>query len=143
LNAINEINSLPKEQVEKAKQRFYEGGGPTGYTGMIAKADNSGVWVWGVKGIKHFKSDENTVYILWSVCNPSVMAKIEKGESFSPLQNATLDIATWTPRERVGQFVDIKLATKLNGGIEGNVREVRAYDWWVFTAVDMGAQCKN
>ncbi len=141
LQAVSLIRSLPAEQREKAELKFYDGGGTYGYTGMLAYVGNNGLWVWGAKGPKYFRTDEDTVYVLWSVCNEDTLAKIEAQQPFAPAQNATRDINAWTPRERIGQFVDIKLATKLNGGIEGNVREARAYDWWVFTTVDMRARC--
>lgn len=143
---LTTLRALPVEQRAKDEFKFYHGGdgqGQYGYTGMLAYADKNGLWVWGGKGPKYFRADKDTMFVTWSVCDPATLEKIASKQPFSPNQYATANISEWRPKERVGQFVDIRVAAKLNGGIEGNMREARAYDWWVFTVVDMEAQCKK
>lgn len=143
LQAVSLIRSLPAEQRAKAELKFYDGGGTYGYTGMLAYVGKHGLWVWGAKGPKYFRTDRDTAYIKWSVCSEEILAKIEAQQPFAPVQSVTGEVNEWVESVQVGGFIDIKLATKLNGGTEGNAREARAYDWWVFTAVDMRAQCKK
>lgn len=146
VQATSAIRALPGDERAKAEYKFYNGGdgeGQYGYTGILTYAGKNGLWVWGGMGPRHFRADKDTMYVSWKVCTPDIQARLAARQPFSPNQYVTADIAEWEPREQVGNFVDIRVAAKTNGGKEGNMREARVYDWWMFMAVNMEAVCNK
>ncbi len=144
ISVATKISKLTAEQQKKAQDIFYYAGGTNGYSGIIAAVitkGRPGVWVWGRKGIKFFEVDEFTVYMLFAVCNEDNYKLMDERKSFSPKNIISPDLSDWKNLVKIGQYVGLTKAVAENGGNIGKVREIKAYDWYLFFQSNIKAQC--
>lgn len=144
--AKRSITNLPEEQRIKSKLIF-ELRGNYLYSGIlmgVSKTWYQGVWVWGAKGPRFFRSDEYTVYSYFQMCTPEILESFSTGEAINPDRTINTDIKKWAGKAKAGDFITIKVAEPANGGNLGRLREAIAHDWWVFnSAIPIDKQCEK
>lgn len=143
IKAVYSINQLKGNQKDKAAQIFYEPNQYGVHTGILSKVFKDRVWIIGKNGLKSFKIDEYSAYTLFSVCNEETLRKIKEGEDFTIGAQEDVGLEYWASQVKTGDFVQILVAGPQHGGTIGNLREIKAYDWWVFTPVDIIKQCEK
>lgn len=144
--ARRSINRLPLDQKAVAENIFNSKGDYV-YSGIymgVFDVYPKGVWVWGQKGFRFFRSDEFTVYSYFQICTPENLENLNKDESIIPRRDVDSEITVWADKVKIGDFVAIQLATPEHGGNLGKLREALANDWWIFnSAIPIDKQCKN
>jgi len=141
LVAISKI--ADKDSRSKAEQIFWNGGGSTGYSGTISSIDRKGggVWVWGKRGLRHYRFDSGTVLTRFELCTDQTIRTLQDTGSFEVNKYVTSNINDWKARE--GDFVKIIAPNEVGVVAEkGQVREVQDHDWPEYLpSVDLGATC--
>lgn len=147
LKAVKAINQLEGDEKERARKLF--NGSPNEsfevYGGILIglnQKDNGGVWVWGSKGPKYFRSDEFSVYSFYKICKSAIIEKYKRGEEVNVGRSIDTDIKTWADKVSQGDYVAIIVTSKGHEGALGNLREALAHDWWAFSNVDVEEQCE-
>ncbi len=153
LRARVEIGRIAEEQTRReALEEFGWYAPGQSYGGILAGDFFGKVWVWGVKGLRSFAVDEYSVYSWYDGCSEEVLTRFKEtdwetapsslvGEIIR--RELTTDIAAWLQRARVGDYVRVYLATPERGGWEGNLREIYAYNFWLFMSWGMEARCEK
>lgn len=143
VGATRAINQLVGEQRVKAEQVFYGSDEYGIHSGMFAGQVGTDVWIVEKFSLKRYTLDEYSVFTLFRVCDDVVLNKIRDHQSFNVLtqENATKQL--WQDTIKSGDFVQILVAGTQHGGTLGNLREIKAYDWWVFAPIDILKQCEN
>lgn len=146
LEARNSIAKLPEEQRAKSKHIF-ENNGVFLYNGILMGVTRvwlQGVWVWGTRGPRFFRSDEYTVYSYFQMCTPENLESLGAGGAIKPERSIDTEIKSWAGKVKVGDFITVKIASQENGGNLGRLRESLAYDWWVFNSkIPIDKQCEK
>lgn len=146
LEAKRSIEKLPEEQKAKSKLLF-ETKVKSLYSGIlmgVSKTWYQGVWVWGVKGPRFFRSDEHTVYSYFQMCTPEILQNLGNGEAINPGRSIDTNIKNWGDMVKTGDFITVKTAELENEGNVGRLREALAHDWWPFDPNrELLSQCKK
>jgi hypothetical protein len=146
LEAKKSIARLSDEQKSYSKALF-ENYNEYLYSGILmgtVKIWNQGVWVWGAKGPRFFRSDEHTVYSYFQVCTPEILQDLKNGNSIKPIRNIYTDIAKWSNKVKVGEYITVTTASSISGGNLGRLREALVHDWWIFDPnKEILSQCKK
>ncbi len=141
---VTAINNLPQEQQVSSKSIFWKNSDPYLYSGILAGINTNlipGIWVWGSKGLKYFHTDNYSVYSYFKICNDKSIQAFEKKEKFEVNREIDTDLKDWKNKVKNGQYVYVTIAKPENGGILGNLREIRAHDWMAFMPIDIKKQC--
>lgn len=114
----------------------------SGYGGILAGSLRDKIWVWGGKGLRAFTVDENSVYSWYDGCNEEVLAQLNQGASGKVIgRDIITDMNIWRHRAKAGDYVRVKLTKPGAGGIEGNLREIYTYNFWLFMHDGAEARC--
>ena len=144
--ARKSISHLPLDQKAVA-ENIFDSKGNYMYSGIYMGVFDDwlkGVWIWGQKGPRFFRSDEFTAYSYFQICTPENLENLNKSGAITPRRDVDSEIRVWADKVKVGDFVAIQLATPEHGGNLGGLREALANDWWVFnSAIPIDKQCKN
>ena len=96
------------------------------YSGILANTNTDeekikSIWIWGLKGLKYFKIDDNTIFSNYSICSD------RKWELSNAEVNKNYNVGNsgWTKGVKLGDYVGVYL-------LSGNTAEIYSYDWWVF-----------
>jgi len=146
INILVSINKLPSVQQQKVKDSFLANNDSYLYNGVLVGVNTNfipGVFVLGSKGLKYFKIDNHSVYSYFSVCNEVSINSLIKNEKFAVGRTIDLDIKVWKKRVKNGQYVFVMITRPENGGVLGNLREIRAHDWLAFMPSDIKKQCEK
>jgi len=110
-------------------------------SGILAGSIGDRVWFWGKSGLVSYKSDKDTAYFFRDWCSKEAQIVVKN--------NGALDIRAfsslkeWNKVSKAGQYLVIKIATNENGGMSGNLREIRAYNYLPFLEGDINTLCKK
>lgn len=141
IRAISLIKKMPVELQVTANEKFYALGDGDYYSGILAGVWNGNVWIWERGQLKHYLTDEYSVYSFLDDCNEEILNPSERKTTRSIKSEVFIDLAEWKQRANTGDFVTIKLAGVDSGGALGNLREIWAYNWWTFLQKDMKTAC--
>ncbi len=119
------------------------------YGGMLAGEFFGRVWVWGVKGLRSFAVDEYSVYSRFDGCSPEVLKRLneadwEAGEARPGeiiRREMDTDLGAFLGKAKAGEYVRVYLAMPEMGGRAGRLRELYAYNFWLFMPWGMEARC--
>ena len=83
--AMRGINQLNDQEKSRVLEEYIDSSDSQLdlYKGILMKVSlkkKGGIWVWGQKGPRYFKSDEHSVYSYFSICKPVILEKFKKGE---------------------------------------------------------------
>jgi len=141
--ALWTINFLPKDEKASAGDDFFTVGLQNRYSGMLSRVNGNVIDVWGKNGLKHFETDQYSVYSFFSVCSPETLAQTQKEGTSSIERSVDFNIAPWLKKVRQGDYLII--VSPPND--PQKLREVYVYDWWVFIpnqlSRDLKKQCKQ
>ena len=140
LQAIVYVNNLPEQTKKIVSDEFY-GTDPNIYTGILAGVWGGKIWVWGRSGLKYFNTDKDSTYSFTNGCTRDVLHPADTTKTFKIERQVYFDISEWEAEVKPGNFVAVLIADKNSGGILGNLREVYAYNWWIFMQKDMQTEC--
>lgn len=136
------IEALPVDQVrDNARTDFYGTDPDKVYGGIYAGSIMDRVWVWGKGGLRSFVVDNNSVYSWFDGCNDSVLAKLNAGVSGAINGDITTIFEDWKMKVSVGDYVKVYIAQENMGGKKGSLREIYAYNFWLFLPVGMEERC--
>lgn len=143
VDAMQAINALPLEQQGKAKGDFVGSEDSYLYGGILAGVTGDNVWIWGRRGLHYFKTDEYSVYSYFSMCNDEILRAFANNEKVVIDRSVDTDLTSWRQKAKTGQFVVIMITNPENGGTLGNLREMKAHDWWAFLPTNIGKLCEK
>lgn len=133
VNFIHRLNGAEKNQVSEEFSGISKGL----YSGILAgvwKGKLTGIWIWSRYGLRFFRTDQYSIYSFYDGCiAPIIDKKIPRLISFN--------IEEWASLVKVGDFIEIMVANKENGGTIGNLREVWGYNFWIFMHKTMDQSC--
>jgi hypothetical protein len=109
--------------------------------GILAWAGLDRVWVWTRAGLKSFVTDEYSVYSWFDGCNERVLAELNAGVAGAIGREIETEMAKWRKKVKAGDYVRVYLTNAEMGGREGNLREVYAYNFWLFLPLGMEERC--
>jgi hypothetical protein len=98
------------------------------------------VWIWNAHGLKSFVVDEFTIYSLFDGCSDEVRTKLNMGIN-GITRNMVTSFSDWKNGANAGDYVTVYIAKPENGGIEGNLREIYDYNFWLFLNNKIDIQC--
>ncbi|MBT3249426.1 MAG: hypothetical protein HN846_03125 [Candidatus Pacebacteria bacterium] len=142
----NQVSQLDSRSQETVNKHFYAHGEESNiYAGTVAAINNQGggeVSMWSSGELKYFQADENTIYSYYDVCqayrnNPQQMRVNDE------VRTVTDDIENWSQLVKVGDFIQISIATPAHGGIVGNLREALVYSQPLFLPIQYEFICEN
>ena len=137
---------MPQDR-KVASEKVFDTTTAYSYSGIFMGASEKvipGVWIWGEKGPRFFRSDEDTVFSYFRMCVPEALEAIRARKRFSPSRTIDIDIAEWNKKIDAGNFVTVLSNVPGNGGNLGRLKEVFGYDWWVFNpAIPVDRQCEK
>jgi len=141
VRAVVVIKRMPVEGQKVAWDEF-SGTDPRGaQRGILAGSWMGKVWVWSTKGLKSYEVDEYTVYSLFNGCSDEVRAKLNRGEKNAIQKGIYRDFTMWQKQAKVGDYVAVYTAKPENGGVEGNLREIYDYNFWLFMHTGIDLEC--
>lgn len=133
------INQIPNTYEREKTLSEFKGYG--NYGGILAGSWLDRVWVWGMDGLRSFKTDEYSVYSWHDGCNPKVLAQLNAGEAGVIEREIDTDLHSWSQKSKTGDYVRVFIATPEMGGKEGNLREIYTYNFWLFLQRGMEVRC--
>ena len=140
MRAITLINKMPEEYKEIAKNELRDKDKSGGERGILAGSWIGRVWIWNAHGLKSFAVDEFTIYSLFNGCSDEVRAKLNKGIN-GITRTMVTSFSDWKNSVNAGDYVTVYIAKPENGGIEGNIREIYDYNFWLFLNNGIDIQC--
>jgi hypothetical protein len=145
IRALQSIKALPQELQTEATKNFINSGEQYLYGGILAGTTKHilpGVWVWGRKGLRYFRTDNYSVYSFFRVCAKSGLNS-QKDTSIQIGRSIDTNLTEWSKKTSPGQFVVIMITSPENGGTLGNLREAKAHDWWAFLPANVPILCEK
>jgi hypothetical protein len=127
LDAINLINSLPKESKEIAVGDFYgSSDNQINYGGILAHIDTNnntirGLWVWGKSGLKYIKANTQSTFSSFSICAGGHW----QDDDQIITKKVNVGLEEWNTNSKQGHFIKIFIDS-------GMIKEAVDYDWWAF-----------
>ncbi len=151
IRARQAIARLADQQVKEiAFREFYWHKPGEVYGGILAGDFFGKVWVWGAKGLRSFAADEYSAYSWFDGCSPEVLKQLNEGNwefesDWGKLvkRETDTDFDFWRQKSKVGDYVRVYLATEEIGGKESNLREIYAYNFWLFMPWAMEERCAH
>lgn len=133
--------TTPEEERIKVIEDFY-GTDPRGAErGILAGSGLGRVWIWSGRGLKSYKVDENSIYSWFDGCREDVRARLNKGEANVIQGIIDTNMQNWSEKVQVGDYVAVYPTLSGAGGVEGNLREIYAYNFWLFMRRGIDRQC--
>ncbi len=130
-----------EEDRTKEREYFY-GTDPRGAErGILAGSMPGRVWVWSRGRLKSYAVDQYSIFSLFDGCSEDVRARIKRGEANVIEQILFTDMEKWRDGANTGDYVVIYPARSGQGGTEGNLREIYAYNFWLFLQAGIDTQC--
>lgn len=112
-----------------------------GIQGILARVnigEKGGVWIWRNFWLQYFPKGSDTVYSYWHACDNLYILELKEGETRSINREIDVDITAWASRVKSGQSVTLQLSDEFG---KKTIREIQAYDWWVYLPVSLEKQC--
>jgi len=130
---VNEKNRIKADFFSKEKTDFN--------SGILAGSIGDRVWFWDKSGLVSYKTDENTFFYYKDWCSDKAQAAIKNGEALDV--NVFNSLKEWRELSKAGDYLVFKISTINNGGITGNLREIRSYNYLPFLEGDINTLCKK
>jgi len=141
--AVKVINTMPEEDRDKSWGEFAGVDQRGGERGILAGAWMGRVWVWQASGLKAYKVDKDTMYSVFDGCREDVREKMNKGVGNVIQREIFNDVQEWKKRTKTGNYVAVYVALPGNGGVEGNLREMYDYNFWLFMNTGIDRECEK
>jgi len=109
--------------------------------GILAGTSGGRVWVWSGWRLHSYIADQYTIYSWFDGCSDEVRAKLNAGKANVIERLLFHDMQQWMGQARVGDYVAVYKARPENGGVEGNLREIYAYNFWLFMGKGIDTEC--
>lgn len=143
LGVIDSIkNETEKEQVTKEFLGYEE----RMYGGMLLATLPGHVWVMGRDGVRHFRTDMDSVYSSFDGCNEQVLSRLLSGEAGVIERAVTTKMHKWRESVKLGDYVRVYVTTEEQvedaRGVVGNMREIYGYNFWLFMRWGMEERCR-
>lgn len=135
------IKSMSSEEQRVAREEFYGTDQRGVERGIFAGIWMDKVWVWQRAGLKSFAVDNDSVYSWFDGCRDDIRARLNKGEANVIQRLIYTDLVSWSKQVRVGDYVVVYPAIPENGGTAGNLREIYAYNFWLFMHKGIDTEC--
>lgn len=108
------------------------------YGGIMIKAVNNGVFVFGDRGLKFFKNNKGTVRHFYNACTQENIEKSKYSMDVLLNDDVSLSVDEWGKKMRQGHYVFMKY---IKGSHE--LSEVWGWDYWYFDNTGLVNQCKR
>lgn len=138
---IKVVNNLPAEEKEQMYTELTGMNKRGGEYGVLAGIGFGRVWVWQIGQMRQLKYDQDTVYSFFEGCREDVRARLNRGEKNVIQQEVSTDKNDWLTKAKTGDYVTFYLSNPENGGKTGNLREIYAYNFWLFLKRGIDTQC--
>lgn len=143
---VTDAYKLQNEQKVNADTIFLKHDDEFSYNGVLAGINTKfipGIFVWGNKGLKFFRTDEFTVYSDYKMCTDKNIESFSKNVKFAVDRTIFTDVAMWHQNVNNGTYVAVTLAKVNHGGNLGYLREIASNDWVPFIPVDIKKLCEK
>jgi hypothetical protein len=140
------IEALADGGEREAAWEEFGGYGKHMYGGILIGTLSNNIWVWGRAGLRHYKSDTQTVYSAFDGCSPEILSRLKSGEAGAVAREVTTHLAEWRGRVQAGDYVRAypTQAEQLTDatGTHGTLREIYGYNFWLFMHSGMEERCQ-
>lgn len=132
-------------QREQAWEQLH-GNDPRVYGGVLFATLPGHIWVMGAEGVRHYQTDNYTAYSSFDGCSPAILARLNRGEVGAVERQVTERMEAWREQVKIGDYVrayptNVQHLTE-SAGTEGNLREIYAYNFWLFMPTNMEERCR-
>lgn len=143
--ALSAIENVDNEEERESVTREFFGYEKRVYGGMLLATLPGHVWVMGRDGVRHFRTDMDSVYSVFDGCNEEVLGRLLVGEAGVIERQVTTKMREWRRRVSLGDYVRVYVTTeeqiKDSRGVVGNLREIYGYNFWLFMRWEMEERC--
>lgn len=141
--ANDEINSLESSgqlRVDNYLNGSESQNRSTGILGGVL-ANQEIVWAWSKQGPKIFRTDNETIFTVWSACSTEIKQKMVNGDPVMLASKIYPNMDELNKQVGRGDYIEVLVAGEGEKVAPGRAREVIVHDWWVFLPPEMGVQC--
>lgn len=136
------ISRTENEGEKVSVWREFAGNYPKGpYGGILAGSAFDRVWVWTGSGLKGFSVDEYSVYSWYDGCNSEVLELLNMGQAGVVPRYLATDISDWRQKAKAGDYVRVFTTQPKMDSKIGSLREIYAYNFWLFMPWGMEERC--
>ena len=137
LRARWEIRQLPLDARAQAEEWLYRKDTKNAYSGILARANDKAIWVWGEQGLKRYSAREKPAYAMFVACDKII--NVGEQTKYTIEKKVVGEVEEWKQTIKTGDYVELIFP---NDGMEHTqFEEVNGYDWWIFLPQTMEAQC--
>lgn len=141
VKAVQKIDLLDSQDNQRAREEFYGTDLRGVQRGIFIGYGYERVWVWSNNFVKSFKVDKDSFYSWFDGCNDESRALLNSGKANVIKQVVYKDVQPWLEKVKMGDYVAVFPTQYDQGGQVGNLREVYAYNFWLFLGKGIDEEC--